>query len=198
MKRKIFTTVLSSAILRAACSKDEAGFIDDSNSVGISSDGGGSSAPASNAYASGWESPGNWTSTDSSNFKVFTFNRSFASITSDVLNNGVVMVWAKNFPVDPNLMDASKPQMMPFYLFPDNERPKYSEFWYSNASSGNITVKYRTNNSEVVNGNAGPSQKVQYRYFVIPADVLEKKGLNRESVSRMSYQEIANTIGVSE
>ncbi len=200
MKRKIFTTVLSTAILFTACTKDDVGYDDLTTSVNASGDGQGSgpSTGSSTAYASSWESSASWSSTDSSNFRIFSFNRSLPNITSDVMANGVVMVWAKNLPMDPSFNNADKPMMMPFYLFPDNERPKYVEYYYNSINVGNITVKYRTNNHDMINGNGSPSQKIEYRYFVITPDVLAKKGMTQAQVSQMNYQQLVTAFGVSE
>jgi hypothetical protein len=200
MKRKIFTTVLSTAILFAACTKDDVGYDDMTASVNASGggDGSGPSTGSSTAFASSWESSASWSAADSSNFRIFTFNRSLPNVTSDVLANGVVMVWAKNLPMDPSFTNADKPMMMPFYLFPDNERPKYVEYYYYSANNGNITVKYRTNNQEMINGNGSPSHKIEYRYFVITPDVLAKKGVTQSQVSQMNYQQLVTAFGVSE
>lgn len=200
MKNKIFTTVLSTAILFAACSKDDVGYEDMTTSVNASGGGEGSgpSTGSATAFASSWESSASWSSTDSSNFRIFSFNRSLPNITPDVMANGVVMVWAKNLPMDASFTNADKPMMMPFYLFPDNERPKYVEYYYNSINVGNISVKYRTNNQEMINSSGSPSHKIEYRYFVITPDVLAKKGVTQAQVSQMNYQQLVTAFGVSE
>lgn len=199
MKRKIFTAVLSTAILFTACSKEDAIFEDKTTSINASGDGDGSGPSAgSSAYASSWEGSGNWTSTDSSNFRIFTYNRSLPAVTSDIMANGVVMVWARNLPMDPSFTNSDKPMMMPFYLFPDYERPKYVEYYYQTISPGNITVQYRTNNQDLIGSNGSPSQKIEYRFFVITPDGLAKKGVTQAQASQMNYQQLVTTFGVSE
>jgi hypothetical protein len=195
MKNKIFTvlsaTVLSAGLLFTSCSKDALDDTQTSRSLGEIDE-----QPSS--LASTWESAGSWSAKDSSGFRVFSFNRALPGVTSDIINNGVVKIWTKYAKMDATTGLSESPAELPFFIYSENERPKFVEYWETQTTPGNVKVTYRTTDQVLIANNGNPNAKVQFRYFVIPASELSSRNLTRDAVNAMTYQQLVNAFGVSQ
>ena len=187
---RIFCHLLLGSLLWTACSKED---LLPQKLSSISASVNVTDPKTSSVYASPWEEPGNWAVKDSSGFKVFSYQRTMPELTEAIVNKGAVLVWAKDL-VDPTIGLMDKPMLTPFYFFPDNERPKYTEYWYPTTSIGAVNLSFRTTDSEE---NQNPNNKVKLRFMVIPQEVLQKNKLTAKDVYRLSYTQVINMLGVS-
>ena len=103
-------------------------------------------------------------------------------------------MWAKNL-ADPSLGLIEKPMLAPFYFFPDNGQPKYTEYWSATTNVGMINFSFCTteiNSSETRN----PDKKVKLRYILIPQQVLKENKQSSASVRRLSYTQLTSMLGI--
>jgi hypothetical protein len=146
-------------------------------------------------YASPWEEPGDWLIKDSAGFRIYSCQRMLPAITEKVINNGVVMVWAKNL-VDPALGLLEKPLCTPFYFFPDNGNSKYTEYWYTAAHVGGVALYFQANAGDAAIQN--PNNKVRLRYIIIPKEVLQKNNQTTSTVYHLPYTQLTNMLGIEQ
>jgi hypothetical protein len=193
--KKWITLWCTSAILFTACSKDDLQANQQENAstpVGIRS-------AENNYYASNWEQMKSWNHTDSSGYRLYYSEKINPELTSDVINGGVVMSYAKINMTDPNYTQFNNPSMMPFYFLPPWERPNLSFYWYEEADPGKLRVFYRTKSKDDL--PAFPEGKTmndfQFRYFVITREFLDSHGLTPSDVkNHYTYQQLVNLLGV--
>ncbi|HVG42066.1 MAG TPA: hypothetical protein VM888_10690 [Chitinophagaceae bacterium] len=194
MEMRYFTNTLVGAILLTACTKADliSQAIDTNNKSSEIQ----TSITASMPFASTWEEPAAWKTKDSANYRTYTCQRSMPELTDGIVKNGVVMVWAKNL-VDPTLGMIEKPMLTPFYFFPDNERPKYTEYWYTTPQAGAVSLSFRTNES-LTEGTQIPNNKVRLRYILIPQEVLKKNNQTATSVYKLTYTQLTSILGIGQ
>jgi hypothetical protein len=195
MKAGKFTTaILFSSILFASCSKDKS--ISNTNpDTPIRA----TAAINKFNYISEWESGYSWTTSDSAGYKIYAHERNTPQLTSDIINNGAVLIWSKNF-IDDNGQRITKPQLLPFHVLPALGRPAYDNFWYYMLNDSRITMKYRTNKYQYAGGDTYiplPDTDVQFRYFLLSASDLSGAGYDQNTIRQLSYDQLADKFGVA-
>jgi len=150
-------------------------------------------------YSSGWETIPGWTAETSPGAISFSYTRQIPQLNSLVLNNGVILVFARHLwadePALKQIDDApEKPLLMPFYFLPYFEKPNYTQQWSYSASENKINI------SLVVKGGedaAVPGKKIQLRFIVIPEQVLKEKKQSVQAVRKLSYDQLMQTFALN-
>lgn len=191
MEGRIVVTALVLTIL-AACSKQD--IVQSYQSPSINKQ---EISPA--MIISDWESVPLWNTLKNSEATVFTYQRKFPGIKKSVLDNGIVLVFARNlWTGEPALKDLDdvpgKPLMMPFYFLPYFEKPDYTEQWNYSAEDEGIQVSLEVKGTTEANM---PRKKIQLRYVVLPEKILKEKNQTREAVRKLSYEELLRTFASS-
>jgi hypothetical protein len=190
MKTGKFTLLILAAATFAACSKDKT--ITEHASGSLRS---ATTSDKETHTITAWESGYGWTPGDSSNYRIQFHDRATPEITDDIITNGAVLVWAKNIPADDG-STITKPQILPLAVIPDLGRPAYNNYWYFKTTTGNVTVKFRTNKYMYTQEPAPlPNSSVQFRYFIIPRAELDQYGYTQATISRLTYEELTNLLG---
>jgi len=151
------------------------------------------------AYVSGWEQYNNWEKSDQGNVTVYTLQRKTGEVTTNVINGGLVLTYAKVTTSDALYTSFNSPKMLPFYFLPESERPRPQTFYVSDAvSNGAITVTYRVPFSKdhlpVMAGGAS-LQKIQFQYVVLSSEFLQSRGLTASQVrNNYTYDQVLNMI----
>jgi hypothetical protein len=149
-------------------------------------------------YSTGWETVPAWNIESNPRSTSFFYTRRLPELKTDVINNGVVLVFARHL-WDGNASlkefnDApEKPLMMPFYFLPYFEKPDYTEEWNYKASENKIDISLMVKGKGKV---APPNKKLQLRYLVIPEKMLREKKQTAQSVHRLSYEEFVKTFNL--
>lgn len=152
------------------------------------------------AFISSWEPISNWQTQDSGRFSVWIANRGTPQVTNDILQSGAVLVYARNYTNADGVL-VNEPTQVPFAVYPEHghPRPAYHEQWYYMASVGNIRIGYRTDKHQYVQTQAiGPNSGVQFRYIVLPANEMSRLGQTSVSLSRMTYGQLIQLLGVGQ
>ena len=152
-------------------------------------------------YASGWEKVPTWKYSDSAGYRTYYFHRETPQLTTDAINNGVVVTYSKVNATDPEYQIFTRPIMLPFYFMPPGERPMNAFYWYDMNTAGLTKVGYQIKNTkdEMPEMGGGVSlPDFQFRYFVISKAFLDNKGLDAKTVKYYyTYQQLVSLLGVS-
>jgi hypothetical protein len=152
-------------------------------------------------YASDWESVSTWKYRDSARYRVFYAIRETPSLTTDVINNGLVVTYSKVISTNPDYIMFSKPIMLPFIFLPPGERPMANTYyWFDTNTAGTITTSYSVMNNKEDNPEVGGGVMLpdfQFRYFVISPAYLASKGVDANTVKyHYTYQQLINFLGL--
>jgi hypothetical protein len=195
---KKWTILFSSlAIIFTACSKQDIEGISTKDETKLSA-----KAAADNSfYASDWESVSNWQYRDSARYRVFYSTRETPSLTTDVINDGLVVSYSKVISSDPDYLMFSKPIMLPFVFLPRSERPMTNAYyWFDTNKAGTITTSYSVMDNKEENPAVGGGVTLpdfQFRYFVISPAYLSSKGVDAKTVKyHYTYQQLINLLGL--
>jgi hypothetical protein len=148
----------------------------------------------SSPVASSWVQLGNWQPADSGEYRIYQQELPAAAV-STITSNGAVLVFAKNIVTPEGVYD--KAVKLPYAVFPDFGRPKYHEYYYYQVNQNSITVKYRTNAGVYGVPVTPPSIQTNYRYILVPADLLQKLGQTPVTIARLSYTELTALLGLN-
>jgi len=141
-----------------------------------------------------------WTIQKENGATSFSYIRQFPGLNESMFKNGVVLVFARNLWSDdhPSLnelnKEVDKPLMMPFYFLPYFEKPDYTEQWAYNTDLNRINVSVVVKSNSEVNM---PGKKIQFRYVVIPGEVLHQKNQTAQEVRRLSYDQLIKAFSLS-
>lgn len=182
MMKKCFTILCcTGAVLFTACKKEDV-----------------ADNPHKNYYSSGWQQFSSWKNTDSAGYRVYYTDQVNKAITSDVINNGVVVTYSKLTTTDPEYLMFTKPVRLPFYFLPPQERAANSFYWYDINSEGRIRISYRIKTKEDLS-SASSLQNFQFSYFLIPKAFLDSKKLSVNEVKyHYTYRQLAALLGVDD
>ena len=190
MKCVKFTLILCVAAGLAACSKDH-----ELTSENVSEARIGIASTKQNVVVTGWESGYAWNTDDSAEYTRYRHLRSTPELSQDIAATGAVLVWAKNLPSDEGGI-ISKHQILPLALIKNLGRPAYNNYWSYITAPGNITLSFRTNKYMYTQEPAPlPNSTIQFKYYIIPAEVLHEHGYTPATVARLTYEELVNEFG---
>ncbi|MER3471067.1 MAG: hypothetical protein C4330_06970 [Chitinophagaceae bacterium] len=114
-----------------------------------------------------------------------------------MINNGVVITYAKLNTTNPNYLMFNKPVSLPFYFLPPWERVANTFYWYDSNTPGSLKIAYRTGSK--AEKLTGEEANLQFRYFVITKEFLTAHDLDAATVKQnYTYQQIINLIGTKE
>ncbi len=188
MKKWMFTLVIAAGALFSSCTKDN-DITNDTLVKGLDNGDTGAGPVVTN-----WERGNAWSVSDSLDYKVFAHNKNLPSVTSDVLQNGAVLVFVKNIQYDDGRR-VSKPLRIPFHVLPSFGKPGYDQAWYHMNAVGKVTVKYRTNKHKYGIEAQVPDEQVMVRIFVLSPEDLVRLDKTPVTISRMNYQELVDLLG---
>lgn len=188
----MFTLTIAITALLTACTKEDS-LSNEAIVKGFASGNPG----ASITVVSSWEGGYHWNRTDSSDYRLFTYTRPVPGLNQDILNNGAVLVYVKNIPIEDDRR-LNKPIRIPFHVLPSFGKPGYDQVWYNQNMIGKILVKYRTNKHKYGIEAEVPDDAVQVRYFIIsPAD-LKRYNHTPVSIARLNYSEVTDLLGAAQ
>lgn len=192
MKNVRFTLCIAVTALFLSCSKND---ISNENMVKALAD----TEPnaASVSVITGWEGGYSWQQSDSSDYRIFSFDRSLPGLNQDIIRNGAVLVFVKNIILEDDRR-VNKPIRIPFHVLPSLGKPGYDQVWYHVNSPGHVKLKYRTNKHKYGIAAEVPDQYVEARYFIISPNDLTRYKLTPASVSRLNYQQLISLLGAAE
>ena len=171
---------LSLVLLVASCKKDD--FKEESDTT--------TSAAVNSADSLSWQSATQWEKADQGTFSVHYFTIADSSITADVADNGLVLVYKKA---------GNSINSLPFEETKNSKEagsnastPANANYWYHQVAEGNLLISY-----DVYNTPANSDDVNKFQYFVITPETLETlqtNGYTPEKLMGLSYAEAANLL----
>lgn len=165
--KKILFVVLGAGLLMSSCQKED--YTDTENTAV------GKSELLNNADTVGWQKAGDWKTAEQDGFSVRYIDVEDESITSDVADNGLVLLYKKS---------GSSIHALPFDEATKNDEGG-SSYWYHQVSEGNILIA-----QDVTEETAKVSPESSFRYFIITPEKLrslEADGYNAEALINLDY-----------
>jgi len=170
---------LSLVLLVASCKKDD--FKEASATT--------ASTAANSADNLSWQSATQWEKADQGTFSVHYFTIADSSITADVADNGLVLVYKKAgnsinalpFEETQNSKEAGS-----------NAATSNANYWYHQVAEGSLLVSYDVYNTPAIADEAN-----KFQYFVITPEklqTLQTNGYTPEKLMGLSYAEAANLL----
>jgi hypothetical protein len=148
------------------------------------------------AFATDWESVPNWKQDKQVDQLYYTYNRSTPELNKTILEGGAVVVFAKGYDFEGFSRGPQKPLGLPFYMMTAAENVTQPYAWYSENSEGSIKVGLKMS-PELESTFLKGSENIQFRYFVLPQNVLTQHKLNAQSLRSLSYSGLTQLLGVA-
>ena len=172
---------LSLVLLVTSCKKDD--LKEDSIQDATAS-----SVEATKADTQNWKTVTQWEKADQGTFSVHYFTIADSSITADVADNGLVLVFKK---------DGNNIHSLPFEETKASSKQSdnttaSANYWYHQVADGSLLVSY-----DVYNTPATPETASSFKYFVITPDqlnTLQTNGYTTEKLMGLSYADAANLL----
>lgn len=172
---------LSLVLLVASCKKDD--LKEDSAQDATTT-----SVADTKVASQSWKTITQWEKADQGTFSVHYFTIADSSITADVADNGLVLVFKK---------DGSSIHSLPFEETKASSKESdnttaSANYWYHQVSDGNLLVSY-----DIYNTPATPETASSFQYFVITPDqlnTLQSNGYTTEKLMGLSYADAANLL----
>ena len=175
---------LSLLLLVASCKKDD--FKEDS-----ATDTTASSSALTDADGLSWKSASQWETTNQETFSVHYFTITDSSITADVADNGMVLVFKKAG----NSINA-----LPFEEAKSGtegstsgaEATTNANYWYHQVAEGSLLISY-----DVYSASKTPDNANSFQYFVITPEKLQNlqnDGYDSEKLLNLNYTEAATLL----
>ena len=146
------------------------------------------SSTAATAFASQWESSPSWTSAVTNGLQNYSFNRATRQVSQEVINNGLVLAFAKGY----NFLGTGgddKPIGLPFYFSLAAERFMHPYYYYLYLNEGNIKTNVSMH-TELMSPFTSGKSSLQFRYFVLTPEFLAKHNLSTAAAKNKSYNEL--------
>jgi len=140
------------------------------------------------ADTTGWQSADKWETVDQQSFSVRYFNIQDANITSDVADNGLVLLYKKNgtainaLPFEEGTAAAAAEEAT---------EKSNANYWYHQVSEGNLLISCDIYTTEA------PVTANSFKYFIVTPEKLQslqQDGHTAEELMNLSYTDAANLL----
>jgi hypothetical protein len=175
--QKMSLSVLLLIVLASSCRKND--FLEEQQPIipeASSSFAADSTNRAGTADSSGWKSSSDWKVAVQESFSVYYLNISDASITADVVNEGLVLVFKQGGKTSSSLPVEEK-------------STTGSQYWYHQVTEGNLLIS-----ADTYGAAKAPDASNAIKYFIATPQKraeLEQKGYSLDRLMSLSYAEVA-------
>lgn len=150
-----------------------------------------------NVIYSGWFKPNPWKKITLYSRTHFYYNKTASGITQQILDRGIVLVFAKLEGYNTNIWPTGQVAQLPY----NHVTSTHHDTWSAQVTKGNIKIDFV--NDENQYDAVGISSNHSFRYVIIPGGVstgltLTSKGLTEKDLRSMSYKEVAELFSISE
>lgn len=140
-------------------------------------------------YSSGWEKVPTWQVAAGTGALLYTYSRPLEEVSSSVLNDGVVVVFARGYDFEGVSTREEKPLGLPFYMALASEAAPQPIAWsYSPAEKG-VTVGLSMD-AALKESFEQAREDIQLRFFVLSPDFLRQHKLTPMAVRKMPYAQL--------
>jgi hypothetical protein len=145
-------------------------------------------------YYSDWITPGPYTQSTLVGVISYDANIPVSRITHDVLNNGVVLIYAKLDGYDPTIWPPAQVSLMPVSIFyqqdlGNNRIVQFTDLWSARITTGNIDIHVEHNDYTLPSLSPG----YEFRYVIVPANEHIM-----ETVNAKNYNELKTALHIQD
>lgn len=180
--RSVFSICLVGFLLLGSCSSSDDG-----------KDGETGPAGTANVIYSAWVTVPTWTKTTLYGLQNFSYNIAAPKITADILNTGVVLVYAKLNGYNTTLGLQDNPVQLTYNLAYQEGNVTTTDTWSFLTSTGNVKINFINDK----NTYGSISTQHQFRYIIIPGGVSTSKKASVD-YQKMSYREVCHYLNIQE
>lgn len=141
------------------------------------------------AYSSEWENVPAWQFSAGKGTLLATFSRHLPQISSSVLQEGVVLVFAKGYDFEGVSKGEEKPVGLPFYMASSKESEPNLNAWTYALGEEKVTIELSISQS-LEAGFKTESSAIRLRYFILPPEFLQQHKLSIMTIRKMPYKEL--------
>ena len=163
-KHKFLTIGLAVALFATSCRK---------NDLAVNED-----QPTPAVQTAEWRSAGDWTSSKEDNYTSYSTNIQDPSITKDVVENGLVLLYAK--------------YGNEVFSLPHQTKGVVNASWHYEISENTLAI-----DADVYSENATMDNKQSFSYFILTSDKiksLEESGHNMSELMTLTYENAKNLL----
>jgi hypothetical protein len=147
-------------------------------------------------YSSGWETVPSWQFSAGKGTFLATFSRQLPQISSSVLQEGVVLVFAKGYDFEEVSNKEEKPLGLPFYMASPDEMIAQLNAWTYALEEGKATIELKL--PEVLKSDfKRASEDIRLRYFVVPPAFMQHHQLSAMAIRKMPYSQLSGLLGTT-
>lgn len=140
-------------------------------------------------YSSGWESVPAWQLAAGTGALLYTYSRPLEQVLPSILNEGVVVVFARGYDFEGVSKREEKPLGLPFYMALSSEAVPQPVAWSYTAEKARVTVGLSMD-AALKEGFEQAQKDIQLRFFVLSSDFLRQHKLTRMAVRKMPYSQL--------
>lgn len=140
-------------------------------------------------YSSGWEKVPAWQVAAGTGSLLYTYSRPLEEVSSSVLKEGVVVVFARGYDFEGVSTKEDKPLGLPFYMALASEAAPQPVAWSYSAGEKGVTVGLSMD--AALKGSFEQAREdIQFRFFVLSPDFLRQHKLSPMAVRKMPYAQV--------
>lgn len=148
------------------------------------------------AYSSEWENVQAWQFSAGKGTLLATFSRHLPEISSLVLQEGVVLVFAKGYDFEGVSEGEDKPVGLPFYMASPRVTVSQTNAWSYSIEEGKVSIVLIM--PESLNSSFKTEcQDIRLRYFVFPPEFLRQHKLSTMAIRNMPYKQLIGLLGTA-
>jgi hypothetical protein len=140
-------------------------------------------------YSTEWETVPAWQLAEGSGSLLYTYNRALEPVSAAVLEEGVVVVFAKGYDFEGVSKAEEKPLGLPFYMALAGEAALTPYAWSYSAKEARVTVGLSMG-AALKEGFEQARKDIQLRFFVLSPDFLRQHKLTPKAVRKMPYAQL--------
>ncbi|PCE65734.1 collagen-like protein [Sediminicola luteus] len=140
-----------------------------------------------NVIASDWFGPTDQYFTVNGYARFAEFNREVPELTTAIIENGTILVYAKLPSIVPDLLPTGHISQLPLQINPGNPRNEWHFAYF--AGEGNLKIRL-TRLGSATPATYSFSSSHRFRYIIIPANIASTTGKTAIDYTQMNYEEL--------
>lgn len=141
------------------------------------------------AYSSEWESVSAWQVTEGKGTLLASYTRQLPQVTSDLLKEGVILLFAKGYDFEGISKAEEKPIGLPFYMALASELVPHPYAWSYGVEEGKVEVGVHMH-QDLKKGFDASASDIRLRFFVLPSAFLQQHKLTPMAARKLSYSQL--------
>ena len=148
------------------------------------------------AYSSDWESVSAWQVTVGKGTLLASYTRQLSQVSSAILEDGVVLLFAKGYDFEGVSKAEERPLVLPFYMVLANETAPHPYAWSYGVDAGKVEVAVSMHQA-LKEGFDSASNDIRLRFFVLPSTFLKQHKLTPMAARSLPYSQLVSLLSTT-